>query len=349
MKKLLLPWVAMASMLVALVAVSGGAAKTESAASPASSAQAKYRVAIVTDIGGLNDRSFNFLANQGRLRAQRQLGVDTRIFITRTAADRLPNLVAAARAGYNLIIGVGFFMGEHLDVASQSFPNTKFAGVDVNWQDLKSKPRNVRGLVFKEEEAGYLAGYLAGLTVKRRPVGGQMKVSAVGAIIIPPIVKFIAGYRAGAKRVDRRIGVLVNYANDPTFADQAKCKEQALNQIANGSSVIFAVAGGCGLGALDAAKQRNLWGVGVDADQSYLGRHMLTSAVKKVDVAVFKTIQAAKAQRANFRGGFNVAFDTRSGGVGYGKVSARVPRADVAKLEAIRKLLAAKRIRVPQK
>jgi basic membrane protein A len=338
--------------VTALVAATIGAARTDATAPAGAAAPAKaaapYKVAVVTDIGGLNDRSFNFLANQGRLRAQKQLGVQTRIYITRAASDRLPNLVAAARAGNNLVIGVGFFMGEHLDVASKSFPKTKFAGVDVSWADLKSKPKNVRGLVFKEEEAGYLAGYLAGLTVKR-DTSDKDTVSAIGAIPVPAIVKYIAGYKAGAEKAFTGAKVLSNYANDSTFSDQAKCKEQAINQIAAGSSVIFAVAGGCGLGALDAAKEQKLWGVGVDADQYYLGAHMLTSAIKKVDVAVYKTIEAGKKNGAKFRGGYNAVFDTASGGVGYGRVASTVPKADVAQLEAIRKQLVAHKITVPQK
>ena len=345
MKKLLLGWMTVACALLALVAVSGSAAK------PTKASQGTIRVAVVTDIGGLNDRSFNFLADQGRRRADRIQGVETRIFITQTAADRLPNIRSAAQQGYNLVFGVGFFHTESLNAVASAFPNTKFVGIDVNYADLKDKPTNVRGIQFAEEQAGYLVGYLAGLRVKRRPIGGQQKVGAVGAIQVPAIVRFIAGYRAGARRANPRVQVLVNYANDPTFADQAKCKEQALNQIANGASVIFQVAGGCGLGALDAAKERfnrGIMAIGVDADQAYLGRHVLTSALKRVDNAVVSTVRAFKANPTGFRTGYNVVFNARNGGVGVGRISPLVPRADRLALQRIQRQLAAGRIRVPK-
>ena len=352
MKRILLLAVTAAVAVVSLVVASGSAARPEAAAGPAAQEatnQAPFRVAIVTDIGGLNDRSFNTLANRGRLRADRLTGVSTRVYITNRPADRLPNLIAAARAGHDLVIGVGFLMFEHLGTAARTFPQTKFAGVDVPIEMVSGRPSNVRGLLFKEQEAGYLAGYIAGLTIQRRPMGGQQIVSAVGANNVPPIVRFIAGYRAGARAANRRVRVFWNYANDPTFNDQAKCKETALTQIQNGSGVVFQVAGGCGLGALDAARQRRVWGIGVDADQSFLGRHILTSAVKRVDVAVYRTILAARASRANFRGGFNAIFDVKSGGVGYGRISANAPgRATLIQAaERVRRQIAAGRIRVP--
>ena len=153
---------------------------------------------------------------------------------------------------------------------------------------MKSKPKNVRGLLFKEQEAGYLAGYLAGLVTKQEG-GSQQVIGSVGGLKIPPVDRYIAGYRAGAEKASPGITTLNAYSQD--FVDQAKCKEIALDQIARGAHVIFQVAGQCGLGALSAAKEKNVRGIGVDADQSYLGAHVLTSALKKVDVAVYETVQ----------------------------------------------------------
>jgi len=349
-KKLSLLGALVALVALALVAVTTGGAKT-TAAEPAKATApsgATFRVAVVTDIGGLNDKGFNSLANKGRLDAQKQLGVQTRVFVTRTASERIPNLRAAAQQGYDLVIGVGFLMFEPLNSVAPAFPNTKFAGVDVPFELLKKKPKNVRGLLFKEQEAGYLVGYFAGLQAARKPAQGEHVVGAIGALKIPSIDRFIAGYQAGAKRANPKVTVLVNYAQDSTFSDQAKCKEQALNQIANNAAVVFQVAGGCGLGALSAAKEKGVFGIGVDSDQSFLGPHMLTSALKKVDVAVFQTISAAKQQGAAFRGGYNVIFDVKSGAVGYGKVSPRIPRGDITRVEAIRRQIAAGTIRPPQ-
>ena len=337
------------ALALAVLAAAVTGASSEAAPAAKKSQKATVKIAVVTDIGGLNDRSFNHLANVGQLMARQKLGVQTRIYVTSSAAQRVNNLAAAARAGYGLVIGVGFLMGDPLNTVAPRFPNVKFAGVDVAWEDVKSKPKNVRGLLFKEQEAGYLVGYLAGLEIKRKPFDGQQKISAIGAINIPPILRYIAGYRAGAKKANPQANVIVGYANDPTFNDQSKCREAALNDINDGAGIIFQVAGGCGLGALDAAKSKGAWGIGVDNDQAFLGPHILTSAVKKVDIAVFNTIKAYKANPKAFRGGFNAIFDVASGGVGYGKVSSKVPRSEVVKLEAIRKLIAAHKVAIPQK
>jgi len=143
--------------------------------------------------------------------------------------------------------------------------------------------------------------------------------------------RFIAGDQAGAKAADPGITTLNNYSED--FSDQAKCKQIALNQIEQGAGVIFQVAGGCGLGALDAAKEKGLWGIGVDADQSFLGPHILTSAVKRVDTAVFDAIKLVVDGK--FKGG-NITFGLKDNGVAIGKISSRVPKSEVAKVMQIR-------------
>ena len=340
----LLPW---ASAVLAVAALA--AAALSASAAPSKSGATTVRAAVVTDIGGLNDKGFNHLSYVGLQRAQKQLNVQGRAYVTNSANERIPNLRAAAQSGYGLVIGVGFLMFEPLDKVAGSFPDTKFAGVDVPYALIASKPKNVRGLIFKEQEAGYLAGYIAGLVVKDQR--GSDIISAVGANKVPAIVKFIAGYRAGAKRANRGVRVLVNYANDPTFADQAKCKETTLDQIARGSKIAFMAAGQCGLGGLNAAKERKIWGIGVDADQSFLGKHILTSATKKVDVAVFQTIRAFKNNPTAFRGGFDKVFDVKTGAVGYGKLSTRLTKAKrteyTTKVEKIRKLIASGKIKPP--
>lgn len=342
----LLPWAS------AVLAVAGLAIMALSAsAAPSKSGATAVRVAIVTDIGGLNDKGFNQLSNVGLQRAIRTLdNVSGRAYITNSANDRTSNLRTAAQSGFGLVIPVGvLFAFGPLDAVAPSFRNTKFAGVDVNWADLKEKPENVRGIQFREQEAGYLVGYIAGLRTRDEP--GRDVISAVGANRVPAIVRFIAGYRAGARRANRRVQVLVNYANDPTFADQAKCKETTLNQIDRGSRVAFMVAGACGLGGLQAARERRIWGIGVDADQSFLGRHILTSAVKRVDTAVFDMIRLYQRNPSGFRGGFNSLYTVRNNGVGYGRLSTRLSRAKRAeytrKANAIRRLIVQGRIRPP--
>jgi basic membrane protein A and related proteins len=274
------------------------------------------KVGLVTDIGGLNDRSFNQLANQGLEKAKSDLGVDGRVLTSSKNSDYVPNLSTLAQQGYDLVIGVGFLMSDAMDTVATKFPNTNFAIIDFPQAALKHKPKNVRGLLFAEQQPGYLAGYLAGLYVKAK--GGDQVISSVGGQKIPPVDHYIAGYQAGAKAANPKIKTLNGYSQD--FVDQAKCKEIALNQIAQGAQVVFQVAGQCGLGALDAAKEKGLQGIGVDADQGYLGSHILTSAEKKVDTSVFETAKAA--QDGTFKGGEDQLFDLKNDGVGLGKLNA---------------------------
>jgi basic membrane protein A len=274
------------------------------------------KVGLVTDIGGLNDRSFNQLANQGLEKAKSELGIDGRVLTSKSNADYVPNLSSLAQQGYDLVIGVGFLMADAMDTVATKFPKTQFAIIDFPQAGLKHKPTNVRGLLFAEQQPGYLAGYLAGLYVKAK--GGDQVISSVGGQKIPPVDHYIAGYQAGAKAANPKIKTLNGYSQD--FVDQAKCKEIALNQIAQGSQVVFQVAGQCGLGALDAAKEKGLQGIGVDADQGYLGPHILTSAMKKVDTSVFDSVKAA--QDGSFKGGEDQLFDLKNDGVALGKLNA---------------------------
>jgi basic membrane protein A len=306
---------------VVAAAVMGGLAVSSGQAAH----RAAVRIAVVTDIGSLNDKGFNALSAVGLQRAEKNLGVDGRIYITQTAADRQPNLVAAAQQGYTLVFGVGIlFAFGPLPTVAKAFPKTDFAGIDVGQGDMGGPISNVRGIQFKEQEAGCLVGNIAALEVMREH---KNTISAVGANKVPAIVRFIAGYNYCAKRVSKTIKVLVNYANDPTFTDQAKCRATALAQIARGSHVIFQVAGQCGLGALDAAKSSHVWGIGVDADQSFLGPHILTSARKRVDQAVYDTIAEVIKDPAAFKGGIDKTYDIKNAGVGFGKLSPSLPAA----------------------
>jgi basic membrane protein A len=271
------------------------------------------KAAVVTDIGGLNDRSFNFLANKGLEDAEADLGAEGRVLISKSNGDYIPNLTTAAQQQYDLTISVGFLMGEATNTVATKVPDSNFAIVDFSAAALKDKPKNVEGLLFKEQEAGYLAGYLAGLWAKDNNAN---TVSTVGGQKIPPVDHYIAGFQEGAKAANPQIKTLNGYSQD--FVDQAKCKEIALDQIAQGSKVVFQVAGQCGLGALDAAKEKGVQGIGVDADQAYLGDHILTSALKKVDVAVFDAIK--RVQDGTFKGGTDVIATVENGGVGLGKI-----------------------------
>ncbi len=343
-----MPLVAAALIAVLVLALGAG---TGAAKSDVQTAPAKFKVTLVTDIGGLDDRSFNFLANKGLQEAKRKLAVDGSVFISKSDRDYVPNLTRAARNGSGLVIGVGFLMATAVAQVAKRFPAVKFAIIDNSGVAKefsgKNKPTNVRGILFKEQEAGYLVGYLAARQVVAKPYQGQTKLGAVGGLKIPPVDRFIAGYYAGAKRASAKVTVTHSYSQD--FVDQAKCKEQALNMIANGAGAVFQVAGQCGLGVLSAAKEKGVFGIGVDADQGYLGAHVMTSATKKVDVAVYKTIEAAKKSGKGFRTNFNAIFTVANGGVGYGKISGRISPALKTAVENIRKQIAAGTIKgIPQ-
>ncbi len=299
--------------------------------------KAPFTACLVTDIGGLNDKSFNHLAYVGLQQAQKR-GIKGRVIQSKSPADYIPNLQACVKSGAGITIGVGFLMTDAMDAVATSYPSNKFAIVDVDVTSMKHKPKNVQGLLFKEQEAGYLVGYAAGLYVKA--TGGKA-VGSVGGLKIPPVDRYIAGYQYGAKKAFPGIKVLNDYSQD--FVAQAKCKEKALNQIAQGSMVEFQVAGQCGLGVLDAARSKKVFGIGVDADQFYLGAHVMTSALKKVDVAVYTAITSAKNGTA--KGGTNATFGAKVNGVGYGKWSPRVPLAIRAKVALQYKLLKAGKIK----
>jgi basic membrane protein A and related proteins len=324
--------------VVALVAASIGSARP---ASPAAAQGGTLKIAVVTDIGGLNDRGFNDLANKGLKQAKTQLGVTGRVFISKSGNDYVPNLSTAARQGYDLVIGNGFLMGDALATVAKAFPKTNFAIIDFGAAALKGTPKNARGLVFAEQEAGYLAGVAAATVSKTHTV------SSVGGQSVPAVVHFLAGYKAGATKTVAGTKVLSGYSQE--FVDQAKCKELALTQIDRKSDVVFAAAGQCGLGALDAAKEKGLWGVGVDNDQAFLGTYILTSATKKVDKAVFDTIKLEKDGK--FKGGVDTHFNVKNGGVGFGTVSTKAPKraALISKLNAVARQIASGAIKPPAK
>ena len=298
-------------------------------------AETDIKVGLVTDLGQLTDRGFNQLAFEGVKEAEAELGIERRVLESASDADYVPNMSQLADDGYDLIIGVGFAQGEAVATVAKEYPDTKFVIIDVDQATLPGKPANVVGLIFREEQVGYLAGYLAALTAERAP--GKDVISSVGGMKEPPVDRFIAGYMAGAEDAVPGIEVLNGYSQN--WDDPAKCKEVALDQIARGSTIVFQVAGGCGLGALDAAKEKGLWGIGVDADQSFLGPHILTSAQKKVDRAVFLTIQSVVENE--WQGGRNLTFGLEEDGVGLGKVSSKVNAEDTAAVEDVARRIAA--------
>lgn len=319
-----------------LLAACGGSGGTTTGSTPTAAPAAK--VALVTDIGGLNDNGFNHLAYTGYKKAEAQYGFKEEVIQTQSQNDYVKNLTSAAQQA-DLVVAVGFLMQTPLDQVAKQFPNKKFAIVDgcavpdPNTGACETLP-NVAPLFFKEQEAGCLVGAMAG----QMEVDGKSKVpnllgkntiAAVGGLSIPPVNRYIAGYKYCAKKVDPSVTVLVNYSND--FNATAKCKDVAQSQISqHQADIIFQVAGGCGIGALDAADQNHVYGIGVDADQSAVHASVITSALKRVDTAVYSIIKDTEdGSYTNNPPKFDLAHD----GVGYGTVSSAVPADAKAKAD----------------
>ena len=312
------------------------------AVSAAQRQHATFKAGLVSDVGKFNDKSFNQSALEGLQRAKAKLDASVRPVESRAAGDYIPNLTSLARQKYDISIGVGFLMADAIAATAKKFPKSNFAIVDNSAKGLKGNPKNVRGLTFGTNENSYQIGYLAAKMVAAQ--GGDQVISAVGGLKIPTVDIFIAGYQAGAKAANPNIQVLIDYSQE--FVAQDKCKALALDQIARGSQVVFQVAGGCGLGSLDAAKEKGKWGVGVDRDQAFLGAHILTSAVKRVDVSVYDTIADVKAGK--FKGGDKL-YNLKNNGVSLGKISSKVPAALVTEVNGLKAKIIAGTIKVPAK
>ena len=302
-----------------------------------------FKAGLVSDVGRFNDKGFNQIQLIGMKRAEKQLKIQNRAVESRAAGDYLPNMASLARGGYNIVISAGFLLGDATEDVADQFPNTKFAITDYSVHDFKRKHTNIEGLTYATQQNSYLIGCLAAHVAKR---AGRKIISVVGGLKLPPVDTFFAGYHAGARKCVPGTTVQIGYSQD--FLDQAKCKTIAENQIDAGSQVVFAVAGPCGNGALEAAKERGRWGVGVDTDQSYLGTHILTSAVKRVDTGIFLAVKGAKNGKG-YRGGKNLVFNLKNGGVSLGKFSkrAKITKAWKAQLASLKKQIISGKIKPP--
>jgi basic membrane protein A len=283
-----------------------------------------FKIGLVTDTGGLNDKSFNHLADVGLEKAKTDLHIQGDVVESHSGDDYVPNLTNFASKNYDLVIGVGFLMATAVGTVSGQFPNIHFAiidgaGTDASGNDLKHA--NVQSLFFSEQDAGAMVGVVAGMLEKQgKSKKTQHVISAVGGISIPPVNHYIAGYKWAALMEDPSLKVLVGYSND--FNDPAKCKNVANSQISAKSDIVFQVAGGCGLGALQAAGQAGVQSIGVDPDQTDADPSVILSALKKVDVATYTAIKGVVDGK--FAGGaltFNIAND----GAGYAIDNFQVP------------------------
>jgi basic membrane protein A len=277
----------------------------------------QLRVGLVTEPTGIDD-PYQRGAYLGLERAVRELGIRGRVLTPAPKEGYVPAVSLLARQRYDLVLGTGLFTLPAIDSVAPGFPETRFAIIDCTHRD-EARPENVLDISFSSEQAGYLAGHLAALVLTLSP--GEAVISSVGGQRVPGVDRWIAGYQAGARGANPRIVTLNSYTDD--FLDPAKGRSAALSQIEKGSRVVFQVASACGLGVLEAARERGVWGIGVDVDQSHLGPHILTSAMMRMDVAVFDTIEALV--RGTLETGRTSHFTLENGGVGLGTISTAVP------------------------
>jgi basic membrane protein A and related proteins len=285
----------LALALVPLCAATGGCAR-HAAASGA------VRIGMVTDVGGLGDRSFNDSAYAGLVRAHDQLRADTTVLQSKSAADYQINLTVLANKEYDEIFAIGFLMARDVGEVAERYPQRHFSIIDA----VVDEP-NVTAVTFKEEEGSFLAGALAAMTTKTKTI------AFLGGIDIPLLRKFEAGYAAGARQIDPSVNVAVKYVG--SFEDVASGKELAGVLFSQGTDIIYAAAGKAGLGAIDQVKTRDgAYVIGVDSDQDALvpGK-ILTSMVKRVDVGVFRVSEAAVAHRPRPK---HLTLGLKDGGVG---------------------------------
>lgn len=271
-----------------------------------SSSASAIKVALVLDKGGKDDKSFNSAAYEGALKAKKDLGIELK-YVEATDSNSIENLHRSfAKKDFDLIIGIGFAQRQAIQKISASFPQKKFVIVDGE----VDRP-NVKSLLFEEHEASFLVGSIAALKSK------SGKVGFIGGMDIPLIRRFEMGYKAGAENAKPKMKVVSNFigVTGEAWNNPAKAKELALSQYNSGVDVIFVAAGASGAGVFDAAEEQKKLAIGVDSNQNGLKPgFILTSMLKRVDLAVYNTIK--EAQEGHFKAGIQ-KFNLQNEGVGY--------------------------------
>ncbi len=301
------------------------------------------RVGIVFDVGGRGDKSFNDAAYAGSERAVRELGADVAYLEPSGAEDREAGLRLFAARGYDLVIAVGFIFSPDVDVVARAHPNVHFACIDY-FPGRDGVPANVAALAFREEEGSFLVGGAAGLLSKSKHVG------FVGGMTGPLIKKFEVGYSFGVHRTCPECVVHVAYAGSSpdAYRDPAKGKALTESQVAATADVVYHASGATGHGVFEAAKLAGISAIGVDVDQhDEMPGAVVTSMVKRADVAIFETVKAVAEGR--FKSGFQV-FGLKEEGVDWvheGPHADRLPDALKRRVEALREDVKSGLIHVP--
>ena len=266
----------------------------------------KTKVTLVLSVGGVNDESFNQGAWEGALKASEELGVEVSYLESNSDADYITNIETAIDKDSDLIVGVGFQVGNAIKEAALAYPEQSFAAIDSTYEDT---PDNLRSITFSEEEAGYLTGLIAGKMTESNVIGW------IGGIDIPSCSNFYIGYEKGAKEANPNIKVLKQYTN--SFTDAAKGRVVAEQMVNDGADIVFMAAGGGNAGALEVVRENNIKAIGVDMPNNYLApEYIITSALKNVGEGLKLTIN--DFINGEFTSG-EVKYDLSNGGVGFEK------------------------------
>lgn len=321
-------------LLGLLAAILAGCSSTQQggqASDQTRDGKAPLQAALVLDTGGVDDKSFNAGAWEGLQRAMKQLGVKGRYAESQTPADYKTNLTQFASNGYDIVFAIGYKMEDALKEVAPQFPNVKFAIVDSEAPNLP----NCEGLMFREEQGSFLAGFLAASMSKTKKIG------FVGGEQIPLIEKFEAGYKAGAKTADPSVQVLSAYTGD--WNDLEKGKLDANQEFASGADIIYQAAGKAGLGVIEAAREKGdgFYAIGVDQDQDWVAKgRVLTSMIKHVDNAIYDTVE--RLQKGQFTPGTHV-YGLKENGVGLSEMKytrSTIPPAVLDKLQKLTRMVA---------
>lgn len=324
--------IAMAGIMTASF-LTGCGSNTESKADGAD----KITVAMVSDVAGINDQSYNQSAWEGLERAKKELGIEIKYLESKQDSDYATNVETLADEEVDLIIGVGSKLADTIKEAAKNYPDQKFAIIDETYDEI---PSNVKSVLFESEQASYLVGLIAGKMSETKNVG------FIGGLDIPVINTFKYGYMAGVKAADANCEIQAQYAN--SFNDQAKGKAITNQMISKGADVVFTAAGDVGTGSMEAIKEANKYGIGVDRDQSDLApQNILTSAIKRVDVGMYETVK--ELVEGKFQGGTSTTYGLEQNGIGIADTTSNLVPQDVLDFvnEKIEELKAGK-ISVPK-
>ena len=293
-----------------------------------------FKIGLVTDTGGVNDQSFNQSAWEGLQKVEEEYGVTVNYLESSGDADYIPNITSFIDEDYDLIISVGYMLADATREAAEANPDQKFAIIDdSSCSDLD----NVTCLMFKQEQASYLVGYVSGLMTETNNVGFVLGNASETMHL------FGYGYLAGV--LDANPDAKIQQYNAASFADAAGGKSAATTMVTNGADVIFHAAGGTGVGVIEGCKEAGIYAVGVDSDQSYLAPDtIITSAMKRVDVAV-QTV-SEEAINGTISGGIET-YELSNGGVDIAPTTTLLPDDVVSAVEEIKQKIISGEVTVP--